>query len=743
MCLFAARRYAPFPARLDPRLVDAMATRGISQLYAHQAEAVAAGLRGEHVAVVTPAASGKTLCYNLPVLNRLLADPTARALYLYPTKALAQDQLAELRALVGLLPPDPNLPVATYDGDTPAAQRTKIRDERARIVLSNPDMLHAGILPQHPRWAAFFAESASGGRRRDARLSRRLRVARRERPAPPAPRLPLLRERAAVLPGVCYHRQSQCGRRAHGRSAGDSDRPGTRRRAAGSERNRVLQSAPARSGARNSTQQQSGSQRSGSTFPGPRRADHRFRARTRLATELVLTELRAANAERRDVTRHSSPVTGQSIRGYRGGYLPTERREIERGLREGAVRAVVATNALELGIDIGQLDAAVLAGYPGTIASTRQQMGRAGRRQGVAVGVLVATADAIDQYLMAHPEYVLERSPEHARLNPDNEVILAGHLACAAAELPFEEDEHFGIRVADSQENPVPDLLADLVEAGKLYRSGGRYFWAGAGSPATAIGLRSSSPERVIIQNPDAQGKPQVIGEIERSSVLRFLYEGAVYLHEGTSYLVERLDWEAGIAAVRPVEVDFYTRPIIGEAIEVLATPREHPAGCPFRDCLGRCPRGEPSDGLQNPAPRHQRDAGLRTDRPTGAVHQDTRLLAGVFRRIGRATQVSRIVALRSERLRPELAPSSAMPYALATAIAAKAAAWQRWPANSTTSITASPSAPLSPIARAATACRPIGPGRPPTSWIIWSRSARHVTAELRRACASGRDWAA
>ena len=191
------------------------------------------------------------------------------------------------------------------------------------------------------------------------------------------------------------------------------------------------------------------------------------------------------------------------------------------------MRAVVATNALELGIDIGQLDAAVLAGYPGTIASTRQQMGRAGRRQGVAVGVLVATADAIDQYLIAHPEYVLERSPEHARLNPDNEVILAGHLACAAAELPFDEDEHFGMRVADAPREPVPDMLEDLVEAGKLYRSGGRYFWAGEGTPASSISLRSSSPERVVIQSRDDQGKPQVIGEIERSSVLRFLYQGA------------------------------------------------------------------------------------------------------------------------------------------------------------------------------------------------------------------------
>jgi len=590
-------RYAPFPAGLDPRLVEAMAARGVGQLYAHQAEAVVAGLRGEHVAVITPAASGKTLCYNLPVLNRLLADPTARALYLYPTKALTQDQLAELHAWQERLAEGENgragesekrvsLPLsrspalftaAAYDGDTPSAQRTKIRDG-ARVVLSNPDMLHAGILPQHPRWAAFFTNLAGvvidemhvyrgvfGSH--VANVLRRLRRICRFYGSEPQF---FLASATIANPDAVAERMVEAPVTVIG-----PERDGAPQGA----KEIVFYNPPMLDPAL-------GIRRSSSLEASDLAAHflaHDVQtivfARTRLATELVLTELRTANSELRDVTRHSSLVTDQTsnvkrqtIRGYRGGYLPTERREIERGLRDGAVRAVVATNALELGIDIGQLDAAVLAGYPGTIASTRQQMGRAGRRQGVAVGVLVAAADAIDQYLIAHPEYVLERSPEHARLNPDNEVILAGHLACAAAELPFDEDERFGMRVAASPANPIPDLLADLVEAGKLYRAGGRYFWAGEGSPATAIGLRSSSPERVIIQSPDAQGKPQVIGEIERSSVLRFLYEGAIYLHEGTSYLVERLDWEAGVATVRPVEVDFYTRPIIGETIEVLAT---------------------------------------------------------------------------------------------------------------------------------------------------------------------------
>ncbi|MCU0502245.1 MAG: DEAD/DEAH box helicase [Anaerolineae bacterium] len=403
-------RYAPFPDGLDPRLVEAMAARGINQLYTHQAEAVAAGWCGEHVAVVTPAASGKTLCYNLPVLHRLLADPAARALYLYPTKALAQDQLAELRALVGLLPPDTNLPVATYDGDTPSGQRIKIR-EGARIVLSNPDMLHAGILPQHPRWAAFFMNlrvvvidemhvyRGVFGSHVTNVLRRLRRICRFYGSEPQF----FLASATIANPDAVAERMVEAPVTMIG-----PERDGAPQGA----KEIVFYNPPLLDPAL-------GIRRS-STLEASDLAAHFLAhnvqtivfARTRLGTELVLTALRTADEEAQDVKRQSSNVTHrsaignrQSIRGYRGGYLPAERREIERGLRGGVVRAVVATNALELGIDIGQLDAAVLAGYPGTIASTRQQMGRAGRRQGAAVGVLVATTDAIDQYLIAHPEY--------------------------------------------------------------------------------------------------------------------------------------------------------------------------------------------------------------------------------------------------------------------------------------------------------------------------------------------------
>ena len=521
---------------------------------------------------------------------------------------------------ISLAPPLSHSPAlftaAPYDGDTPSGQRTKIR-EGARIVLSNPDMLHAGVLPQHPRWAAFFTNlrvvvidemhvyrGVFGSH--VANVLRRLRRICRFYGSEPQF---FLASATIANPDAVAERMVEAPVTMIG-----PERDGAPQGA----KEIVFYNPPLLDPAL-------GIRRS-STLEASDLAAHFLAhdvqtivfARTRLGTELVLTALRDADQEAQDVkhqtslapalapkrsagtsiTHHSSLVNRQSIRGYRGGYLPAERREIERGLREGVVRAVVATNALELGIDIGQLDAAVLAGYPGTIASTRQQMGRAGRRQGVAVGVLVATADAVDQYLIAHPEYVLERSPEHARLNPDNEVILAGHLACAAAELPFDEEEPFGVRVADTPKNPIPDLLEDLVETGKLYRSGGRYFWAGEGSPATTISLRSSSPERVIIQRPDAQGKPQVIGEIERSSVLRFLYEGAVYLHEGTSYLVERLDWEGGIAAVRPVDVDFYTRPIIGETIEILKT---HATNSQIADCRLQEAAQDSQSAIPNP----------------------------------------------------------------------------------------------------------------------------------------------
>ncbi len=597
---------ADFPPELDARLATAVAQRGISRPYTHQADAVAAALRGEHVAIVTPAASGKTLCYNLPVLHRLLADPSGRALYLFPTKALAQDQLAELRELMGLLggaeearrqgdkekrpplgPSAPPLTCATYDGDTPSAQRTRIREE-ARIVLSNPDMLHAGILPQHPRWAGFFAHlrivvidemhiyrGVFGSH--TANVLRRLRRICRFYGSDPQF---ILASATIANPDELAVRLVEAPVTVIG-----PERDG----APQGEKHVIFYNPPLLDPAL-------GIRRSASLEAADLAAhllEHNVQtivfARARLTAELILTYLREKEGPLERIPAENDPrppAVGhgpRAIRGYRGGYLPGERREIERGLREGAVRGVVATNALELGIDIGQLDAAVLAGYPGSIASARQQMGRAGRRRGASAGLLVASAAAMDQYVIAHPEWLLERSPEHARLNPDNAIILAGHLACAAAELPIRAGETFG--AAGPAGNPshamtsgptrpelLADLLDDLVEAGQLYRSGERCYWAGDGAPTAALSLRSAATDRVVIQTASADGRPQVIGELDREGATILLYEGAIYLHEGQTTLVERLDWEAGVAQVRPVEVDFYTQPISSEKIEILRT---------------------------------------------------------------------------------------------------------------------------------------------------------------------------
>ena len=605
-----AAQYAPFPPDLDPRLIDALAARGVTATYTHQAAAITAALLGQHTAIVTPAASGKTLCYNLPVLNRLLADPDGRALYLFPTKALAQDQLAELRELTGLLngvreasrqgnkgakplhtlgssspppllSPSPPLTCATYDGDTPSAQRAKARDA-ARIILSNPDMLHAGILPQHPRWAAFFANlrvvvidemhvyrGVFGSH--VANVLRRLRRIARFYGSDPQF---VLASATIANPAELAERLVESPVTVIGPEHDGAPQ---------SQKHVLFYNPPL-------IDPGLGIRRS-SSLEAADLAGH-FLAhgvqtivfgRARLTTELILTYLRENKQQASAPTTeppsgcrcsHEPSATGHkpsAIRGYRGGYLPSERREIEKGLREGTVRGVVTTSALELGIDIGRLDAAVLAGYPGTVASARQQMGRAGRRQGSSVGVLVAGAGAMDQYILTHPEWLLARSPEHARINPDNAVILAHHLACAAAEMPIERTDRF----LTSASGAAIDLLDDLVEAGQLYRSGSRYYWAGDGSPANGLSLRTAGPDRVIIQTIGEQGKPQVMGELERESAPIMLYEGAIYLHEGQTYLVEQMDWEGGIARVRPTEVDFYTRPISSEKIEVLATKDE------------------------------------------------------------------------------------------------------------------------------------------------------------------------
>jgi DEAD/DEAH box helicase domain-containing protein len=568
-------RTVPLPGDLHPALTRVLAQRGIPALYTHQAQAVAAAQAGQHVAVVTPTASGKTLCYNLPILHSLLRDPAARALYLFPTKALGHDQLEELDAWRSALAaagiPAAALHAATYDGDTPSNQRSRIR-KTARLIVTNPDMLHLGILPYHAQWEAFFSglryvvmdemhtyRGVFGSH--VANVLRRLRrICAAYGSAP-----------QFICTSATIANPGELAERLVDGPVTVIDETGAPRGA----KHIILYNPPLVDAER-------GLRRS-STLAAQEIAARCILAgvqtivfgRSRLTTELLLTYLRERVARDRSEVRNrreaaagllapDSPVYTQ-LRGYRGGYLPEERRAIEAGLRSGSVRGVVATNALELGIDIGQLQAAVLCGYPGTLASAWQQMGRAGRTTEAALAILVATGGALDQYVIRHPEFLFARSPEHALINPDNLLLLLDHMAAAAAELPFLQGEDFG------RSPHSADVLALLTEQGDLIAQDGAYFWAGDANPARAVSLRSSSRDTVTIEAAD-RGHVTVIGELEQAAAPLLLHGGAIYLHEGQSYAVQQLDLSAGLARVVPVNVDFYTEAMTETEITVLAT---------------------------------------------------------------------------------------------------------------------------------------------------------------------------
>ncbi len=543
-------RYAPFPPELAPRLVSVLNRRGIHQLYVHQAAALEAIRRGQHVVVVTSTASGKTLCYNLPILTHLLRDSAVCALYLFPTKALAQDQLTELRSYLRALDLPPEW-AATYDGDTPRAQRSSIR-RTARLVLSNPDMLHTGILPYHTRWDRFFGNlryvvldemhtyrGVFGSH--VANVLRRLRRICRFYGSDPL----FIGTSATIANPV------ELGIGLIEAPVALIDQDGSPQ----GERHFLVYNPPlvnAELGIRRSPMLEA--QRIARHF-----LQHDVQTivftRSRLSTEVLVTYLR-------DAARHLG-LDPQVVRGYRGGYLPTQRRAIERGLREGSVRAVVATNALELGIDIGHLQAAILTGYPGTITSTRQQAGRAGRRRDRSLAILIAGGGVLDQYIAAHPEYLFEQAPEQALIDPNNPFILTSHVRCAAFELPFRRGEPFG-----SIEDITP-VLDYLVEAGELYSGPESWHWISQAYPAEEVSLRTASPDRFVILAEADGATAQPIGEMDRFSVPLLLHEGAVYLHEGQSYLVRRLDWEQGQAWVQPVDLDYYTEASISESVHV------------------------------------------------------------------------------------------------------------------------------------------------------------------------------
>ncbi len=544
------------PDWLDPRLRGALERRGMPALYRHQAEAMDAVRHGEDVLVATPTASGKSLCYHLPVLQAVAEDPAARALYLFPTKALGRDQLTEIRELGTLA--DLELEADVYDGDTPAGIRSRIR-AAGQVVVTNPDMLHAAILPHHTAWFQLFEQlryvvidEAHGYRgifgSHVANVLRRLaRVCAHYGSSP-----------RIVCCSATIGNPTELGELLTGRPLRVIDRNG----APAAEKHVVVLDPPVRDARTGVRPAASGlARRAALTFLRAGRQTIVF-GRSRIQVELLLTSLREAMRDGR------GPI--ERIRGYRGGYLPSERRAIEAGLRTGDILGVVSTNALELGIDIGRLDVAVLAGYPGTITETWQRIGRAGRRAGVSAAVMVMGASPLDRYVAANPAFLFEGLPEEARLDPDNIHVLLAHIRAAAFELPFEAGEAFGPAPAD-------DLLAFLAEEGHVRKADdGRWYWASENFPASEISLRVAAPENVLIID-TGPGRPRVIGEVDLFSAPTLVHEDAIYLHESRQYHVDRLDWDERKAYVRPVDVDHYTQADLAVTLKPLDVFAEEP----------------------------------------------------------------------------------------------------------------------------------------------------------------------
>jgi DEAD/DEAH box helicase domain-containing protein len=548
---FPAReaQWADFPAWVNADLAAAYASKNIRRLYTHQADAAEAVHAGKNVVIVTPTASGKTLCYNLPILNAVLENPDTRALYLFPTKALAQDQLAELHDLNQHL--ENCFGVFTYDGDTPGDARKAIR-EKSHIVLTNPDMLHTGILPHHTRWTRLFENLGyvvidELHTYRGVFGSHLCNVLRRLRRIASfyGRELQFICCSATIAnPGELASRLLETEVEVLNSNGAPSAEktfvfynPPVVNRALGIRRSYINESS-----------------RVAQEFLNHDLQTMVF-SNSRLQTEILLTYLQQANPQ--------LPGKPETIRGYRGGYLPGERREIERGLRDGKIRGVVSTSALELGIDVGSLDTVVMAGYPGTIAATWQRAGRAGRRSGSSCAVLVASSSPLDQFIVRNPDYFFGNTPEHAFIQPDNLEILINHLKCAAFELPIKPGEKFG-------DVDLPDLCARLAEAGFLHLAGGHYHWTHEAYPADTISLRSVTSDNFVII--DITGAPNVIGEIDFPSALVFVHEKAIYIHGGQQYHVEHLDFKERKAYVKQVDVDYYTDAVRYTQVRVLET---------------------------------------------------------------------------------------------------------------------------------------------------------------------------
>ncbi len=549
--------YADFPAAVHLRLVEVLRDRGIERLYSHQAEAVRLVDAGRSVVIPTPTASGKTLCYNLPVLGTMLEDPRARALYLFPTKALSQDQMHEVHGLVRDLGAD--IKTYTFDGDTPGTARKAIRSS-GHIVVTNPDMLHQGILPHHTLWVKLFENlryvvvdevhqyrGVFGSH--VANVLRRLRRIARFYGSDPV--------------FICCSATIANPLELAEKLTGKSMVPVGGNGAPSACRHFIFYNPPV-------VNSELGIR--ASVVKTARGLAERFLAsgaqlivfaRSRVRVELLLTYLQRAG-------RRVGIKSGQ-VRGYRGGYLPGERRAIEAGLRDGSIHAVVSTNALELGIDIGRLDVCIMAGYAGTVAGTWQQAGRAGRRQDISAVVLIASSSPLDQYIINNPDYFFGRSPEHATVDPDNLIILMSHLKCAAFELPFVPDEKFG-------GTQVTEVLDYLVDQRVLHKGRDRYHWMADTYPAEDVSLRSAAPDNVVIIDDDTAGG-RVIGEMDLFSAQEMLHDDAIYLHGARQYHVDHLDWDRREAHVKPVAVEYYTDAQRKSELKTLTAETERPLG--------------------------------------------------------------------------------------------------------------------------------------------------------------------
>ena len=542
--------YAPFPNALDPRIVPALERHNIHQLYSHQAEAFKTITEGRDVVIVTPTASGKTLCYNLPVLNTILREPDARALYLFPTKALSADQVSELYELIELIGAD--IKTYTYDGDTPGTARKAVR-QAGHVVVTNPDMLHSGILPHHTKWVKLFENlryvvideihtyrGVFGSNLANV-LRRLLRLCDFYGSHP-----------QFILCSATINNPAELAARLIGRPVVCIDRNGS----PAGEKHYIFYDPPVvnrQLGIRKSVLSET--RRIASMLVNNQIKTIVF-GKSRLQVEVLTRQLK-------ELVRDPVGNSGR-IRGYRGGYLPTERREIEQGLRHGRVDAVVSTNALELGIDIGSLEACVLCGYPGTIASTLQEAGRAGRRMGASVVILVASSSALDQFIVTHPDYFFAASPENALLNPDNIYIMLNHFKCSAYELPFKDGDSFGNAVG------TDEMLGYLTDASFLKHVGDTYHWSTEDFPASEISLRTAMTENFLIMDVTDPARVRMVGEMDRFTAPMLLHENAIYMHEGVTYQVDKLDFDACKAFIRKVDVDYYTDADLNVALSLL-----------------------------------------------------------------------------------------------------------------------------------------------------------------------------